>query len=252
MSLGRRLADEIGANDDRNTLDKWLAHHLAELIQSAETNPAAADRAVDTILRIWAQRHDLPGHAYPAARFDSALRYLGRLAPGANPWRPRPPKLDADVLGDVVDGLSRLVLTAIALQLDLDDRHIHEEVDLELLEPDEREIIETFSDILSALREQPRHPPLPRIIFKRFVVDRDGIDLKQEESAEGEDGSEEPQLGVAEEVLGDGGKLSDQTLMRLGLGTIAQVRTSLDAYEEWLLKKMSSPRELAPACDAED
>ena len=85
MELGKVLVSELELEDSRDTLAKWLAHHVAELIVTAkqEPNPAkkrkAAKDAVDTILKIWSQRDHLPGNANPFAPYRNVLQILSAM-----------------------------------------------------------------------------------------------------------------------------------------------------------------------------
>src|ERR1035437_1389126 len=59
LELGRHLVKEFGLEDSTDTLGRWMAHHVAELMKKAtcESDPElrrkAEDQAVETILRIW-------------------------------------------------------------------------------------------------------------------------------------------------------------------------------------------------------
>ena len=50
---------ELGFEDRVDTLGRWMAHHLAELIDTAESGVTATERlkarksATETILKIW-------------------------------------------------------------------------------------------------------------------------------------------------------------------------------------------------------
>jgi hypothetical protein len=121
LGLGRHLVHELGLEPDGDTLSRWLAHHLAELISKAEAEPdavqrhAAEDRAVETILKLWDHRRELPGRAYPLNEYQDAITALGRLRPESNPWT----RLSQDPLQQglsaVFDGLTNIVLAGILL-----------------------------------------------------------------------------------------------------------------------------------------
>ena len=92
LELGRHLVAELKLEDGRNTLGKWLAHHLAELIAETERSQdrkgrkEASDRAVETILRIWDHRANLPGNANPIAPYRNILQVLSELNPAPDNW----------------------------------------------------------------------------------------------------------------------------------------------------------------------
>lgn len=88
MELGRHLVRELGIEERVDTLGRWMAHHLSELIDRAENAPSDTERAIAleeatyTILKLWEYRASLPGNAYPLAPYKNILLALDRL--GAN------------------------------------------------------------------------------------------------------------------------------------------------------------------------
>jgi len=92
LELGKHLVSELGLEDSNDTLGRWMAHHVAELITaSKETNSkaeraVAEERVVETILKLWEHRTALPGQAYPLAQFKEILELFSKLTPDANPW----------------------------------------------------------------------------------------------------------------------------------------------------------------------
>ena len=92
LELGRYLVHELEFDHAGNTLGRWMAHHLAELIHAAENAETPEDRlraqaqATETILKIWEYRTALPGRAYPLAPYQDILQVLNRLRPGDNPF----------------------------------------------------------------------------------------------------------------------------------------------------------------------
>ena len=121
LGLGRHLVHELGLESDGDPLSRWLVHHVAELIREAEAfsdaeqRRAAEDRAVETILKLWDHRRELPGRAYPLNEYQDAITALGRLRPESNPWT----RLSQDPLQQglsaVFDGLTNIVLAGILL-----------------------------------------------------------------------------------------------------------------------------------------
>lgn len=72
LGLGRHLVRELRFEDGVDTLGRWMAHHLAELIDEAESGSTPAERlrarksATETILKIWEHRASLPGRSVSA------------------------------------------------------------------------------------------------------------------------------------------------------------------------------------------
>lgn len=73
LALGRRIVEESGLADSNDTLGRWIAHRIAELMQTAEHGRTAAAREaakrdVDyLILRLWRQRSSWPNGWPPKA-----------------------------------------------------------------------------------------------------------------------------------------------------------------------------------------
>jgi hypothetical protein len=93
LELGQHLVRELDLDDGTDTLGRWMAYHLADLIEKAKGSATAAERAryrkvaTDVILKLWSRRDSLPGRAYPLAPFGNILRTLDLLRPEGNPWR---------------------------------------------------------------------------------------------------------------------------------------------------------------------
>lgn len=78
LALGRELAAHL---DQWDVLGRWMAHHLAELIEKARDSEDATDRdaAAQMTLRIWRQRHTL-GDKYPLHNYDAIFNTLDHLS----------------------------------------------------------------------------------------------------------------------------------------------------------------------------
>jgi hypothetical protein len=94
LGLGKHLVRELNPEKDgRDTLGRWLAHHLAELMYQAENGKTSAQRskarqqATETILKIWEHRRFLPRDAYPLAKYQDVLKVIERLKIGNDPYR---------------------------------------------------------------------------------------------------------------------------------------------------------------------
>jgi hypothetical protein len=226
LRLGRRLAREIGEDDD--TLRKWMAHHLAELIEAAPNDAAAAEQAVDTILRVWAKRERLPGGAWPLGRYREVIQVLERLSPAAEPWRQLRAHDEAAPLAELFSGLNRLFLLALFVHLPATDRVADREDIGGALEEDETLLVEAFNR-LTAFLNQPRHEPdQPRVVVT--IVD--------------------PNEGQAHESIPDsapsepsGEGLSDRYLLELTRELVSELHESLDGVQtlmEQLVARRSS------------
>lgn len=86
VDLGKRLVIELNLGDSVDTLGRWMAHYLAELIQEVEVASgndrlAKQERLRDSILAFWARRSELPIDTRPFGEFEPILRALASLDP---------------------------------------------------------------------------------------------------------------------------------------------------------------------------
>jgi hypothetical protein len=91
IKLGEKLVEELNA-DRVDTLGRWMAHYIAERITEAESAPASSKKELEAecaeeILKIWAQRQQLPGGLRLFNDFEPVLRTLETL--DLNPRFPR-------------------------------------------------------------------------------------------------------------------------------------------------------------------
>lgn len=91
LALGRKLVDELGLETRVDTLGRWMAHHVAELIARSEQahdvkgRTSARNQAVDVILRIWSHRSNAD-RVNPLAELKPAVAVLRTLSQDAPPW----------------------------------------------------------------------------------------------------------------------------------------------------------------------
>ena len=84
LPLGKKIVDELGLDESSDTLGRWMAHYIAELIQSAEAaleddRPEKLARCAEAILGIWEHRSMLPNDKRPFEDFEPILRVLESL-----------------------------------------------------------------------------------------------------------------------------------------------------------------------------
>lgn len=129
LGLGKHLVRELGFEDGVDTLGRWMAHHLAELINEAENGATASQRskaskkATETILKLWEHRKLLPGRAYPLAPYKDVLTVLHRLRPDNNPfwYYSRHPEAKRDQLAAILfDHLTRLIIALLLMRVPSD------------------------------------------------------------------------------------------------------------------------------------
>jgi hypothetical protein len=126
LGLGQHLVRELGFDNQRDTLARWMAHHVAELINDAKKGSTPAARstarktATDTILKIWDHRTSLPGEAYPLAPYKDVVRILVLLQPDGNPFKHFGHHAGAkrdQIAASLFDSLSRLIICLLFMRV---------------------------------------------------------------------------------------------------------------------------------------
>lgn len=86
LELGKKIVNELGLVQSVDTLGRWMAHYVAELIEEAK-NAKAEDRPVklaacrEAIFDLWQYRHELPNGKRPFEEFEPIFRTLESLDP---------------------------------------------------------------------------------------------------------------------------------------------------------------------------
>ena len=167
LKLGSRIVRELRL-EPTDTLGRWMAHHLAEVIQDADSagvdeREAAFDRAVDLILKLWSHKRSLPRGAYPLNDLESAMSVLGRLNPNASPYR-WDSSDDAEVLlARAFDGLCHVVVHGVTLISRAHCLPDDYEATTPFLDSDEREFLATIKDWIDYA--QTGLPKSPLVLF---------------------------------------------------------------------------------------
>jgi hypothetical protein len=63
VALGQRLVEELGLKKRGNTLEQWMAHYVAELIErikAGSSDQATKHRCAELILDVWSRRSQFP------------------------------------------------------------------------------------------------------------------------------------------------------------------------------------------------
>jgi len=91
LALGRHLVEELRLEPGVDTLGRWMAHHLADLVTHADKasdragRAAAKRQAVETILHIWKHRA-VSDRINPLLELQPVLRVLCTLSQENAPW----------------------------------------------------------------------------------------------------------------------------------------------------------------------
>ena len=100
LALGRRLVDELDLESSVDTLGRWMAHYVAELIDHAEnTAPeelaVSKNRCFEAILELWSHRAELPDGKRPFEDLEPIIRAIESLDPESDTPRYLPSIIDA-------------------------------------------------------------------------------------------------------------------------------------------------------------
>jgi hypothetical protein len=118
VALGKKLAADL---EDTDTLGRWMAHYVAELIAGAETaenadKREAQDRCAHEILNLWAHRHGYPGSNRPFEGFEPIRRALERLDPEQSEWSFFRNFGDAEPIDATTSDVGALLTAAVELE----------------------------------------------------------------------------------------------------------------------------------------
>jgi hypothetical protein len=120
LALGGKLVEELGLEPSVDTLGRWMAHYVADLIAKAESATGeekrlAEKKCFDAILALWKHRAELPNGKRPFEDLEPVVRAIESLDPDDDTpryFRPaRPPKgegekkAEAETWLDMVSGL---------------------------------------------------------------------------------------------------------------------------------------------------
>lgn len=86
LELGRKLTKELDIDQSGDTLGRWMAHYIAELIEDAEKarpeeRPVKMRTCCDAILNLWKHRHTMLDGKRPFEELEPLLRALESLDP---------------------------------------------------------------------------------------------------------------------------------------------------------------------------
>ena len=98
--MGRKLVDELDLESSTDTLGRWMAHYVAELMDHAESAPseelaASKKRCSDAILELWSHRAELPNGKRPFEELEPIMRAIESLDPENEALRYLPFEMDA-------------------------------------------------------------------------------------------------------------------------------------------------------------
>lgn len=92
ISLGKRLVEELGMEPGVDTLGRWMAHYITELINTAEEagdlneRCKIGEKCCNAILSLWQHRASLPRGVRPLGNLENVLKSVVRFRGDDNPW----------------------------------------------------------------------------------------------------------------------------------------------------------------------
>jgi hypothetical protein len=129
LALGCKLVEELGLDDSTDTLGRWMAHHIADLMIRAERATGEDKKPLEKecfelILALWKHLAELPNGKRPFEELEPVVRAIESLDPEDDTPRyyrlARPPKgqveeqSDAERWLDFVAGLDYTAKLLIA------------------------------------------------------------------------------------------------------------------------------------------
>jgi hypothetical protein len=116
LELGQALVERLNLSEGNDTLGKWMAHHLAELmVQAKRTKDAASRKSMEAeicglVLKLWIHRGEFQNHINPLAPLTPILKVIQTLDADNHSWIPRGLSGEASGLYNV---FRRLMIAAI-------------------------------------------------------------------------------------------------------------------------------------------
>lgn len=86
LEIGEALIKALALEPGDDTLCRWMAHYIAELIESAETatetdRPEKLAKCSEIIIALWQHRYELPNGKRPFEEFEPIFRAIESLDP---------------------------------------------------------------------------------------------------------------------------------------------------------------------------
>lgn len=92
IALGKRIVTELNLEPSVDTLGRWIAHYIAELIDLAEKTKEPVERAkaqekcCATIEQLWQHRSSLPPASKPLSNIEAILKAIESFRGEQTPW----------------------------------------------------------------------------------------------------------------------------------------------------------------------
>ena len=230
LALGQVIVRQLELKDRGAVLERWLAHHLAEVITEADRavgpeKAASEAQAVRLVLKLWAHRRALPEPVDPLGGYRKAVEVLGQLVPEANPWAyyRRPDTYDG-LLREMFELLGTIVLAGVVLTQVSRARPVTEE-EFKALEEEERYLHSTLEQWMLFVGRSPSRPEI-KIEFVNTGT-TEGAEANRESERVGDSGNED---SVSDEQAGP----DDASLHAAIVSNLERMQTDLtDLVTRW-------------------
>lgn len=168
LALGQLLVENLNLSDSNDTLGKWMAHHLAQLMQDAKKAPkgksksALEAQAAELIVKLWMHRAEFQNRINPLDALAPVIRVIQSLDDNNPSWIPRHLSGEASSLYHV---FRRLMIAAICSRAETDAAEglVQAKKTAKFQSADERAIVEglgIWSEVLS-----PKRGPRIKIVY---------------------------------------------------------------------------------------
>lgn len=160
LDLGRTIVQELSLEPSVDTLGRWMAHYVAQLIKEAEnasgdTQPEKQRLAADAIMKLWAHRSKYENRINPLHELAPVIQVLRSLSVNENAYI-RLLGLGAghgNVVGSFYDSFRQLMVYLLLAKLpdtiDLKASLARANTTLEFQDEHEREIVAGLTNWLS-------------------------------------------------------------------------------------------------------
>jgi hypothetical protein len=149
LALGANIVRDLELEPSVDTLGRWMAHHLAEVMLKAEKasgreRQAAQAKAIELILKLWSRRHDLPGRIHPLKQLEGAISVLRRLQFDASQFFWRNESELTELIANAFYELRMLVVHGVLIASSTTTNLAANDKTLEFLDEDEKQVFDAI------------------------------------------------------------------------------------------------------------
>lgn len=189
MALGERIVQELDQADGVDTLGKWMAHHLASLLEKAndpnEEQTTAKREAVDLIVKLWEHKSSFPGSVDPMSTLKKATEVASRLHPNSSPFYRHGNDKREENLALLFDGLRKLVAHGVLLIADQKEMPDYVAETFEFLTEEEQQFVSAMGGWISFCEGHRPKTPIVKFVYNEEDLDKEeepvAADLEPEE-----------------------------------------------------------------------